>query len=300
LQAPVFDTDAPRRNSTSQDHGLIRALDNQLIELAAPALKSGETVNIELPIKNVNRTVGTMLGSEITRKFGGAGLADNTVNVSFHGTAGNSFGAFIPKGLTLRLYGDANDYVAKGLSGGRVIVRPDEKASFASEENVIAGNVIGYGSTSGQIFIRGRVGERFCVRNSGAIAVVEGIGDHGCEYMTGGVALILGRTGRNIAAGMSGGRAFVLDLDAALVNTELVDVLALPGDQEKFVQDLLSSFEAETGSVIAAQLLKNWDESKKRISMIMPRDYARVLAAMDRAEREGLPVDKVVMEAVNG
>jgi glutamate synthase (NADPH/NADH) large chain len=300
LQAPVFDTDAPRRNLTTQDHGLVRALDNQLIELAAAALKSGETVNIEMPIKNVNRTVGTMLGSEITRKFGGAGLADDTVNVSFHGTAGNSFGAFIPKGLTLRLYGDANDYVAKGLSGGRVIVRPDEKATFASELNVIAGNVIGYGSTSGQIFIRGRVGERFCVRNSGAIAVVEGIGDHGCEYMTGGVALILGRTGRNLAAGMSGGRAFVLDLDAALVNTELVDVLALPADQEVFVKDLLSNYEAETGSVVAAELLKSWDESKKRISMIMPRDYARVLAAMDRAEREGLPVDKVVMEAVNG
>jgi glutamate synthase (NADPH/NADH) large chain len=300
LQAPVFDTDAPRRNSTTQDHGLVRALDNKLIELAAPALKSGDSVNIEMPIKNVNRTVGTMLGAEITRKFGGAGLPENTVNISFHGTAGNSFGAFIPKGLTLRLYGDANDYVAKGLSGGRVIVRPDEKATFASELNVIAGNVIGYGSTSGQIFIRGRVGERFCVRNSGAVAVVEGIGDHGCEYMTGGIALILGRTGRNFAAGMSGGRAFVLDLDPALVNTELVDVLTLPTDQELFVKDLLSNFEAETGSVVASQLLKNWDENKKRISMIMPRDYARVLAAMDRAEREGLSVDKVVMEAVNG
>jgi glutamate synthase (NADPH/NADH) large chain len=300
LQAPVFDTDAPRRNSTTQDHGLVRALDNKLIELAAPALKSGDSVNIEMPIKNVNRTVGTMLGAEITRKFGGAGLPENTVNISFHGTAGNSFGAFIPKGLTLRLYGDANDYVAKGLSGGRVIVRPDEKATFASELNVIAGNVIGYGSTSGQIFIRGRVGERFCVRNSGAVAVVEGIGDHGCEYMTGGIALILGRTGRNFAAGMSGGRAFVLDLDPALVNTELVDVLTLPADQEFFVKDLLSNFEAETGSVVASQLLKNWEENKKRISMIMPRDYARVLAAIDRAEREGLSVDKVVMEAVNG
>jgi glutamate synthase (NADPH/NADH) large chain len=300
LQAPVFDTDAPRRNLTTQDHGLVRALDNKLIELAAPALKSGEVINIEMPIKNVNRTVGTMLGSEITREFGGAGLAENTANISLHGTAGNSFGAFIPKGLTLRLYGDANDYVGKGLSGGRVIVRPDEKATFASELNVIAGNVIGYGSTSGEIFIRGRVGERFCVRNSGAVAVVEGIGDHGCEYMTGGVALILGRTGRNLAAGMSGGRAFVLDLDAALVNTELVDVLVMPADQEKFVKELLSKFEAETGSVVAAQLLKNWDESKKRISMIMPRDYARVLAAMARAEREGLPIDKVVMEAVNG
>jgi glutamate synthase (NADPH/NADH) large chain len=253
-----------------------------------------------MPIKNVNRTVGTMLGSEITRKFGGAGLPKDSVNINFHGTAGNSFGAFIPQGLTLRLYGDANDYVAKGLSGGRVIVRPDEKATFASELNVIAGNVIGYGATSGQIFIRGRVGERFCVRNSGATAVVEGIGDHGCEYMTGGIALILGRTGRNFAAGMSGGRAFVLDLDPALVNTELVDVLSLPADQATFVKDLLSSFEVETGSKVANELLKNWDENKKRISMVMPRDYARVLGAMERAEREGLDVDKAVMEAVNG
>jgi glutamate synthase (NADPH/NADH) large chain len=300
LAAPVFYTDAPRRNTTTQDHGLAGALDNKLIELAAPALNSNEIVNIEMPIKNVNRTVGTMLGSEITRKFGGAGLPKDSVNINFHGTAGNSFGAFIPQGLTLRLYGDANDYVAKGLSGGRVIVRPDEKATFASELNVIAGNVIGYGATAGQIFIRGRVGERFCVRNSGATAVVEGIGDHGCEYMTGGIALILGRTGRNFAAGMSGGRAFVLDLDAALVNTELVDVLSLPADQDIFVRDLLSSFEVETGSKVANDLLKKWDENKKRISMVMPRDYARVLAAMERAEREGLPVDKAVMEAVNG
>jgi len=300
LAAPVFDTDAPRRNTTTQDHGLAGALDNKLIELAAAALNSNEIVNIEMPIKNVNRTVGTMLGSEITRKFGGAGLPKDSVNINFHGTAGNSFGAFIPQGLTLRLYGDANDYVAKGLSGGRVIVRPDEKATFASELNVIAGNVIGYGATAGQIFIRGRVGERFCVRNSGATAVVEGIGDHGCEYMTGGIALILGRTGRNFAAGMSGGRAFVLDLDAALVNTELVDVLSLPADQEVFVRDLLSNFEVETGSKVANVLLKKWDENKKRISMVMPRDYARVLAAMERAEREGLPVDKAVMEAVNG
>jgi glutamate synthase (NADPH/NADH) large chain len=300
LAAPVFDTDAPRKNTTTQDHGLTGALDNKLIELAASALNNGESVNIEIPIKNVNRTVGTMLGSEITRKFGGAGLPADTINVSLHGTAGNSFGAFIPKGLTLRLCGDANDYVAKGLSGGRVIVRPDEKATFKSEANVIAGNVIGYGSTSGEILIRGRVGERFCVRNSGATAIVEGVGDHGCEYMTGGVVLILGKTGRNFAAGMSGGRAFVLDLDAALVNTEMADVLTLPSDQEKIVKDLISGFHAETGSEVAKDLLSNWDENKKRISMVMPRDYARVLAAMERAEREGLPVDKVVMEAING
>jgi len=246
----------------------------------------------------VNRTVGTMLGAEITRRFGGAGLPDNTVNVTLHGTAGNSFGAFIPKGLTLRLYGDANDYVGKGLSGGRVIVRPDEKASFTSESNVIAGNVIGYGSTSGEIMIRGLVGERFCVRNSGATAIVEGVGDHGCEYMTGGVAVILGSTGRNFAAGMSGGRAFVLDLEPRLVNPEMVDVLALPADQEDSLKSLISKFHAETGSEVAKKLLANWDQEKSRISMVMPRDYARVLAAMERAEREGLPVDQAVMEAI--
>ena len=202
--------------------------------------------------------------------------------------------------MTLRLFGDANDYVGKGLSGGRIIVRPDEKASFASEENVIAGNVIGYGATAGEIFISGKVGERFCVRNSGAIAIAEGVGDHGCEYMTGGIALILGKTGRNFAAGMSGGRAFVLDLDEALVNTEMVDVLSLPADQESKVKDLIERFASESGSVVASQLLSDWENSKRRISLVMPRDYARVLIAIERAEREGLPVDEVIMEAING
>jgi glutamate synthase (NADPH/NADH) large chain len=300
LQAPVFNTDAPRRNTTNQDHGLSGALDNKLIELAADALNSKSSVRIDLPVKNVNRTVGTMLGAEITRKHGGAGLPENTIDVALHGSAGNSFGAFIPSGLTLRLYGDANDYVGKGLSGGRVIVRPDEKATFDSASNVIAGNVIGYGATSGEIMISGLVGERFCVRNSGATAIVEGVGDHGCEYMTGGIAVILGKTGRNFAAGMSGGRAFVLDLDASLVNTEMVDVLTVPQDQSEIIKALISKFYAETGSNIAKALLDNWADGAKRISMIMPRDYAKVLSAMERAEREGLPMDKVIMEAING
>ena len=224
LVAPNKNVSSSRLNTTTQDHGLDAALDNKLIELAGDALNSGNSVRISEKIKNVNRTVGTMMGAELTRKYGGDGLPNDTIDITLHGTAGNSFGAFLPRGITLRLYGDGNDYVAKGLSGGRVIVRPDEKAKFKSEENIIAGNVIGYGSTSGEIFIRGVVGERFCVRNSGAIAVVEGVGDHGCEYMTGGMAIILGKTGRNFAAGMSGGRAFVLDLDQRLVNTELVDI----------------------------------------------------------------------------
>jgi glutamate synthase (NADPH/NADH) large chain len=253
-----------------------------------------------MKIRNGNRTVGTMLGSEITRKYGGDGLADDTIDITFHGSAGQSLGAFIPRGLTLRLYGDTNDYLGKGLSGGRVILRPDEKAKFASHENVIAGNVIGYGATQGEIFVRGIVGERFCVRNSGALAVVEGVGDHGCEYMTGGTVVILGKTGRNFAAGMSGGRAFVLDLIPSLVNTEMVDVLSIPKDQEEKLKSILSRFYAETGSVIAHELLVDWQAALKRFSLVMPRDYAKVLAVIDRAEREGKSSDDAIMEALNG
>jgi glutamate synthase (NADPH/NADH) large chain len=237
-----------------------------------------------------------MLGSQITHTFGAEGLDPDTIDVTLHGSSGQSLAAFIPRGLTIRLYGDANDYVAKGISGGRVIVRPDEKAKFASNENVIAGNVIGYGATSGEILIRGMVGERFCVRNSGAIAVVEGVGDHGCEYMTGGTVVVLGRTGRNFAAGMSGGRAFVLDLIESQVNQEMVDIFAVPNDQKEMLRSLISSFEVETGSVVAHDLLANWDKSLSRISLVMPRDYARVLNAIEKANREGLPVDQYVME----
>jgi len=295
------DVVSPLHNTSAQNHGLDAALDNQLIALSEAALSSKELVRIDLPVRNVNRTVGTMLGAEITRKHGGAGLPDDTIDVTLHGSAGQSLGAFIPRGLTIRLYGDSNDYVGKGISGGRIIVRPDEKSSFNSSENVIAGNVIGYGATSGQIMIRGVVGERFCVRNSGATAIVEGIGDHGCEYMTGGSVVVLGRTGRNFAAGMSGGRAFVLDLDAANVNTEMVDILAVPEDQKEILRSLISDFAQETGSIVASELIKDWESAIKRISLVMPRDYARVLEAMARATREGLPVDALVMEvAANG
>jgi glutamate synthase (NADPH) large chain len=281
---------------TTQDHGLEDALDNLLISQAAPALTSGVAVSISSPVRNVNRTVGTMLGAEITRNFGGKGLPRDTVQVTLRGSAGQSLGAFIPSGLTLRLFGDSNDYVGKGISGGRVILRPDESATFNSHENVIAGNVIGYGATSGELFISGIVGERFCVRNSGATAVVEGIGDHGCEYMTGGTVVILGGTGRNFAAGMSGGRAFVLDLNPDLVNKEMVDILAVPTDQKESLRAIITSFFNETESQVAGNLLLDWENSLSRISLVMPRDYARVLAAMEKATREGLPVDQYVME----
>ena len=300
LLSPRASENVARKNVIAQDHGLAAALDNTLIELAKDALKQGTPVVIDLPVRNVNRTVGTMLGAEITRIYGGQGLPDGTIDISLRGSAGQSLGAFIPNGLTLRLFGDANDFVGKGLSGGRVIVRPDLQSTFDSQENVIAGNVIGYGATSGEIFIRGVVGERFCVRNSGATAIVEGVGDHGCEYMTGGIAMVLGKIGRNFAAGMSGGRAFVLDLDPRLVNGELVDVTSLPSDQETVVRDLISKFYQETGSLAAAPILADWENQKSRISMILPRDYARVLSAIERAKREGLPVDSVIMEAING
>jgi glutamate synthase (NADPH/NADH) large chain len=289
-----------RKNTVLQDHGLSAALDNELIKLSRAALEKGEAVRLDMPVRNVNRTVGTMLGSEVTRKFGGLGLPANTIDITFHGSAGQSFGAFIPSGVTLRLYGDSNDYVAKGLSGGRVIIRPDEKANFNSNQNVIAGNVIGYGATSGEIMISGVVGERFCVRNSGAHAIVEGVGDHGCEYMTGGSVIVLGATGRNFAAGMSGGMAFVLDLQPSLVNAEMVDLLSLPTDKEKFVKGSISDFFVETGSKIAKELLADWENNKSRITLIMPRDYARVLEVMARAQREGLPVDSAVMAEING
>ena len=291
---------SPRKNITTQDHGLVSALDNKLIELSKDALTNKTPIRLDIPVRNVNRTVGTMLGSQITRNFGGAGLADDTIDITFHGSAGQSFGAFIPSGLTLRLYGDSNDYVGKGLSGGRIIIRPDEKATFESAKNVIAGNVIGYGATSGEIMISGVVGERFCVRNSGAIAIVEGVGDHGCEYMTGGTVIILGKTGRNFAAGMSGGRAFVLDLNPQLVNTEMVDVLSLPLDQEDLVKKYISKFYAETGSKIAGEISKDWPTFKDRISLVMPRDYARVLEVMAKAERSGLSVESEVMAVLNG
>jgi len=300
LTAPAPASSSARRNTVTQDHGLEAALDNELIRLSGDALDNKNPIKLQMAIRNGNRTVGTMLGSEITRKYGGQGLADDTIDITFHGSAGQSLGAFIPRGLTLRLYGDTNDYLGKGLSGGRVILRPDEKAKFASHENVIAGNVIGYGATQGEIFVRGIVGERFCVRNSGALAVVEGVGDHGCEYMTGGSVVILGKTGRNFAAGMSGGRAFVLDLIPSLVNTEMVDVLSIPKDQEEKLKSILSRFYAETGSLIAHELLGDWQAALKRFSLVMPRDYAKVLAVIDKAEREGKSSDDAIMEALNG
>jgi glutamate synthase (NADPH/NADH) large chain len=295
-----LDPDAPRHRTKAQDHGLDRALDNTLIQLAEGALDGGEPVRLELPVRNVNRTVGTMLGYQLTRRWGGEGLPDNTIDVTLTGTAGQSFGAFVPKGITLRLIGDANDYVGKGLSGGRITMRPHPDAQFAAEQNIIAGNVILYGATSGEMFLRGVVGERFCVRNSGALAVVEGVGDHGCEYMTGGRVVVLGRTGRNFAAGMSGGIAYLLDGDPRRINVEMVDLEGLDDDDRAFLADVLSRHHAETGSTVARALLADWDAAVSRFVKVMPKDYKRVLAAQAAAERDGRNVDEAIMEAAHG
>ncbi|SFI94070.1 glutamate synthase (NADPH/NADH) large chain [Amycolatopsis sacchari] len=300
FHVPELAPRAARHRVVAQDHGLDKALDNTLIQLAEGALNSGDKVKLELPVRNVNRTVGTMLGSELTKRWGGEGLPDDTIDVTFTGTAGQSFGAFLPRGITLRLFGDANDYVAKGLSGGRVIVRPDRSAQFTAEEHIIAGNVIGYGATGGEIFLRGKVGERFCVRNSGALAVVEGVGDHGCEYMTGGRVVVLGPVGRNFAAGMSGGIAYVLDLPALRVNREMVDLDPLDDEDVEFLRDAVEKHYVETESAVAHALLADWDVAVERFGKVMPSDYKRVLAARAEAERDGRDVDEAIMEAAHG
>ncbi len=288
----------PRRQLRNQDHGLDDILDQQLIEICGPALAHGDPVRASLPIRNVDRTTGTMLGSELTTRHGGTGLADNTIDITFTGSAGQSFGAFLPPGITLRLEGDANDYVGKGLSGGRIIVRPPRESTFNAADQIIAGNVIAYGATAGEIYLSGRVGERFAVRNSGAQLVVEGVGDHACEYMTGGRVVIIGPTGRNLGAGMSGGIAHVLDLDAGLVNREMVDLQDVSNPDE--LHTLLRAHAEETGSATAVALLADWPTAVQRFTEVMPRDYARVLSLQARATQTGEDPLALVMGGTRG
>jgi glutamate synthase (NADPH) large chain len=304
LHRPRLPEGAALRNTTRQDHGLDRSLDvTDLVPLSRAALDSGEPVRAQLAIRNVNRTVGTILGHEVTKRYAGAGLPDGTIDLTFLGSAGQSFGAFVPRGITLRLEGDANDYVGKGLSGGRIVVRPDRTATFRADEHTIAGNVIGYGATSGRLFIRGRVGERFCVRNSGAWAVAEGVGDHACEYMTGGRVAILGRTGRNLAAGMSGGVAWVLDLVPGRVNPELVELGPVAGAAAEELEELVRAHADETGSAVAEGLLADWETALTRFTEIMPTDYRKSLEARAKAEADGLDENETahaMMEALHG
>jgi glutamate synthase (NADPH/NADH) large chain len=291
--------------SSRQDHGLDKALDQQLIVQSREAIDQGTPVRFTTSIANVNRTVGTMLGHEVTKAHGGQGLPDGAIDITFNGSAGNSFGAFVPSGITLRVYGDANDYVGKGLSGGRIVVRPSEDApaDYVAEDNIIAGNVILFGATSGQAFLRGQVGERFAVRNSGAHAVVEGVGDHGCEYMTGGKVAILGPTGRNFAAGMSGGIAYVYDAHDALkdnLNAEMVELEALDDEDLEWLRAMLTAHVDTTDSAVGQRILADWDEETKHIVKVMPRDYKRVLIAIEEAEAKGEDVGQAIMAAANG
>jgi len=285
-----------------QDHGLDKSLDlSVLLGRCAPAIERGEKVEAELPIRNVNRVVGTITGSEVTRKWGAAGLPEDTISIRFKGSAGQSFGAFMPRGMTFTLEGDANDYVGKGLSGGRIIVHPPAESSFLPSENIIIGNVALYGATAGEIFIRGMAGERFAVRNSGVDAVVEAVGDHGCEYMTGGRVVVLGATGRNFAAGMSGGIAYVLDTAgdfAVKVNKQMVAIEPLESpDEIDALRGLITRHRDLTGSERAAAVLDDWQGSLAKFVKVMPKDYKRMLACIDRARSQGFTGDEAIMAA---
>ncbi len=304
VTSPIF-TDQDMHCTKEQYHALDKALDNELIVKAQAALESGTPVSIATTVTNVNRTVGTMLGHELTKRYGAEGLPDNTIDITLTGSAGNSFGAYVPKGITLNLFGDANDFVGKGLSGGRIVVRPPENVApeFVAEDNIVAGNVILFGATGGEALIRGVAGERFAVRNSGATAVVEGVGDHGCEYMTGGKVVILGRTGRNFGAGMSGGVAFVYNPDKEFednLNTELVDLEDLEGEDFVWLKGAVERHRDETGSEVAARILADWSQQVGHFAKVMPRDYKKVLMAIKDATIRGANVDEAIMEAARG
>ncbi|MBB3051915.1 glutamate synthase (NADPH/NADH) large chain [Prauserella isguenensis] len=289
-----------RRKLREQDHGLEHALDHTLIQLAEAALEDAHPLRLELPVRNVNRTVGTLLGAEITRRYGSAGLPDDTIRVALTGSAGQSFGAFLPPGVTLELTGDANDYVGKGLSGGRIVVRPHADVAFSAEGQVIAGNTIAYGATGGEVFLSGQVGERFGVRNSGALIVAEGVGDHAFEYMTGGRAVVLGASGRNLAAGMSGGEAYVLELDRSKVNPGMVELEEPSADDLEWLHDVVARHAELTGSAVATSLLGDWPRRSAAFTKVMPRDYKRVLEATEAARAEGRDVNEAIMEAARG
>ncbi|GAB4005389.1 hypothetical protein GCM10029992_53120 [Glycomyces albus] len=274
LAAPA---EGPRTRGREQDHDVEDTMGAALVELARPAIEEGTTVSAELPIRNTDRSVGALLGAAVSRTHR-EGLPDGSIDVTFRGTAGQSFGAFLTRGANFKLVGDTNDYLAKGLSGGRITVLPDAAAPFKAEENVIAGNTILYGATSGEVYIRGKVGERFGVRNSGAVAVVEGVGDHGCEYMTGGTVLVLGPTGRNFAAGMSGGVAYVWRLDESRTNTTLVDLDELGAADIDLVHNLLLRHGRASGSTVAAELLSNWPKAASGFTKVIPTEYKAVLA----------------------
>jgi len=302
LYQPEIADEVGRYKQMEQDHGIAQSLDmTKLMDLCRPACERGEKVRATLPIRNVNRVVGTIVGSEITRKYGPDGLPEGTIELTFKGSAGQSFGAFVPRGMTLILEGDANDYIGKGLSGGCIIVYPPEGSTFVPEENIIVGNVALYGATSGEAFIRGMAGERFCVRNSGVNAVVEAVGDHGCEYMTGGRVIVLGPTGRNFAAGMSGGIAYVLNEQgdfATRCNPAMVGLGKLTDPEEiEFVRRMIARHGDYTKSTRAWKLLAAWKQMVPKFVKVMPKDYRRVIEAINRARQSGLSGDEAIAAA---
>ena len=302
LRRPDVEPEVGRYRQIAQDHGIEKSLDvTRLLDICEPAIERGERVHADLPIRNIHRVVGTITGSEVTKKWGLNGLPEDTINLKFTGSAGQSFGAFIPKGMTLELEGDANDYFGKGLSGGKIIVYPPKGSAFAAEENIIIGNVACYGATAGEVFVCGMAGERFCVRNSGANAVVEAVGDHGCEYMTGGRVIVLGRTGRNFAAGMSGGVAYVLDEAddfPAHCNPDMVGLEELEDpDEIEEIWKLIQRHQAYTKSERAAKVLAKWRKLVPRFVKVMPKDYQRVLQAMQKVKEQGLSGDQAIMAA---
>ncbi|MCS7045064.1 MAG: glutamate synthase subunit alpha, partial [Gemmataceae bacterium] len=299
---PPVEPGVGRYCTKSQDHGLEKSLDKtRLLALCRPALERGEKVKASLEIRNIHRVVGTLTGSELTRRWGADGLPDDTIELHFTGSAGQSFAAFVPRGMTMILEGDANDYFGKGLSGGKLIVYPPRRATFVAEENVIIGNVAFYGATSGEAYIRGVAGERFCVRNSGVNAVVEAVGDHGCEYMTGGRVVILGPTGKNFAAGMSGGVAYVLDEDGAFrqrVNLEMVQLFPLEDDEDiALVRSMIRKHAEYTGSTKAARVLEAWDAFVGKFVKVYPNDYRRVIETQRRFKAQGLSEEEAIMAA---
>jgi glutamate synthase (ferredoxin) len=302
LYQPDSGAEVGRFQTIEQDHGLDKSLDvTTLLEICRPAIARGERVEASLPIRNVHRVVGTITGSEITKKWGSAGLPEDTIRIRFNGSAGQSFGAFMPRGMSFTLEGDANDYVGKGLSGGRIVVYPPRAATFKAEDNMIIGNVALYGATSGEVFIRGQAGERFAVRNSGVDAVVEAVGDHGCEYMTGGRVVILGPTGRNFGAGMSGGVAYVFDEAAQFtsrINMQMVEVGRIEEQEDiDALQGLIKRHAELTGSTVAARILSAWPTQLPKFVRVIPKDYKRVLACLKRAHDQGLSGDEATMAA---
>ena len=305
LFQPKMGPEVAVRRVRDQDHGLDKSLDvTTILPLCREALESTKPVDIILPIRNVNRTVGTILGAEVSRRFGSEGLPDDTIRIHFNGSAGQSFGAFLPNGITFTLEGDANDYIGKGLSGGNLIVYPPRQSTFVPEENILIGNVALYGATGGEAYFRGVAGERFGVRNSGVHTVVEGVGDHGCEYMTGGRVVVIGSTGRNFAAGMSGGVAYVIDITGNFkrhCNLAMVDIDPLSDAEDSdLVKEMLKHHFHLTGSTVAEKILANWKAMHAKFLKVTPKDYKRVLEAISMARQTGMPEEKAVMEAAHG